>query len=299
MMQFILQTEDKNFYTITLNKFKELKTINNFFGWYCDRGFANASIGMLGEYRVSSCKNNQNEKICKQPMCWIGLDMSIPKAINKETLECFLNDVTNISADDLLEYSIDKGNIIAVSEIKAIKQNLYTVEWSVMQRCNYECSYCPPRLHSKITDIPSLEELKQRFIGLNVPTHKKLKVVLAGGEPTLVKELPELVKWLNNYSDIKTEVMLMTNGTSSIEKLKTLHSVCATMVISVHDEYMTDKVLVKWHDFIGESTSKNKIVFKYFEQSNYVEQIEEFLRYNNVRISKMPLVDKENITWLK
>jgi cyclic pyranopterin phosphate synthase len=75
---------------------------------------------------------------------------------------------------------------------------------SVTDRCNYRCTYCVPTdgaARSERADILSFEEiaaLVEIFVGLGVR-----RVRLTGGEPTLRRDLPLLVR---------EEIALSTNG---------------------------------------------------------------------------------------
>jgi cyclic pyranopterin phosphate synthase len=83
---------------------------------------------------------------------------------------------------------------------------------SVTDRCNYACSYCIPDggvAHAARTDLLSFEEtaaLVRVFVGLGVR-----RVRLTGGEPTVRRDLPELVRLLRAIPDLD-DIALSTNG---------------------------------------------------------------------------------------
>jgi cyclic pyranopterin phosphate synthase len=83
---------------------------------------------------------------------------------------------------------------------------------SVTDRCNYRCSYCVPAdgvARSAREETLSFEEiaaLVKVFVGLGVR-----RVRLTGGEPTVRRELPTLVRMLRAIDGLG-EIALSTNG---------------------------------------------------------------------------------------
>jgi len=83
---------------------------------------------------------------------------------------------------------------------------------SVTDRCNYGCSYCIPDdgvAHTERADVLSFEEiaaLVRVFASLGVR-----RVRLTGGEPTVRRDLPTLVRMLRAIPGID-EIALSTNG---------------------------------------------------------------------------------------
>jgi cyclic pyranopterin phosphate synthase len=83
---------------------------------------------------------------------------------------------------------------------------------SVTDRCNYRCSYCVPAegvTHSAREDLLSFEEiaaLVKVFVGLGIR-----RVRLTGGEPTVRRDLPTLVRMLRAVEGLE-EIALSTNG---------------------------------------------------------------------------------------
>src|SRR5262245_59688934 len=83
---------------------------------------------------------------------------------------------------------------------------------SVTDRCNYGCTYCIPEAgvdHKHRADILSFEEtatLVRIFVGLGVR-----RVRLTGGEPTIRRDLVQLVRQLRAIDGLE-EIALSTNG---------------------------------------------------------------------------------------
>jgi cyclic pyranopterin phosphate synthase len=87
-----------------------------------------------------------------------------------------------------------------------------TLRVSVTDRCNYRCAYCMPAggvAHDEREQLLSFEEvavLVTLFARLGVR-----RVRLTGGEPTVRRDLPELVRMLRAIEGIE-EIALSTNG---------------------------------------------------------------------------------------
>jgi cyclic pyranopterin phosphate synthase len=83
---------------------------------------------------------------------------------------------------------------------------------SVTDRCNYRCTYCMPEdgvAHADRADVLSFEEIQglvRCFVRLGVT-----RVRLTGGEPTVRKDLPVLVRMLRDIPELR-EIALSTNG---------------------------------------------------------------------------------------
>ena len=115
--------------------------------------------------------------------------------------------------------SIDR-RIIPIHERRQLEDSfgrpMQDLRISVMDRCNFRCSYCMPRetFNDKYRFLPSAERLTfeeitrvaRLFVGLGV---RKLR--LTGGEPLLRANLPDVVGELSAIDGVD-DVALTTNG---------------------------------------------------------------------------------------
>ncbi|HVF11705.1 MAG TPA: radical SAM protein, partial [Actinomycetota bacterium] len=83
---------------------------------------------------------------------------------------------------------------------------------SVTDRCNFRCVYCMPEegldwVHkTKLLTFEEIARVTRVFVGLGVRT-----IRLTGGEPTLRKDLPELVQMIKAI-DPHLDIAMTTNG---------------------------------------------------------------------------------------
>ena len=93
---------------------------------------------------------------------------------------------------------------------------------SVTERCNFRCVYCMPAEGIALAhrdDLLTFEEIARVVrVGAQLGLSK---IRLTGGEPTLQRDLPELVRMINEISGIN-EVSLTTNGARLLELAKPL-----------------------------------------------------------------------------
>ncbi len=127
-----------------------------------------------------------------------------------------------------------KDPIVNYYEVEPEDSQFYTIGVDVTHRCNMECANC----YSPIRDLPDvpLSDLLTFFKRLG----KRTEVRLTGGEPTLRKDLPEMIRAINEHGH---RAAIMTNGLklSDLDYCKTLKAaglkfVCMSMNGADDDE---------------------------------------------------------------
>ena len=94
---------------------------------------------------------------------------------------------------------------------------------SVIDRCNFRCSFCMPAGHEytflpkkELLSFEEITELARIFVDLGVT-----KIRLTGGEPLLRREIETLIAMLTKIEGV-TDLALTTNGALLAEKAKAL-----------------------------------------------------------------------------
>ena len=82
-----------------------------------------------------------------------------------------------------------------------------SINYHITEKCNYRCKFCFARYKNCNKELSLNDSLK--LIGILAENGCK-KINFAGGEPTLIKHLPELIKY---SKDLGLFVSLISNGT--------------------------------------------------------------------------------------
>ena len=124
-----------------------------------------------------------------------------------------------------------------LTEIKRASPTLY-VYWTITDNCNFDCSYCPSRLHDgdfakgKKPGYPSDSEIRT-FLDRLIHKHTRgrfLQLCLSGGEPTIHPMYAEIVSAVKPHGIIET----ITNGSRPLNWWKNLPALPDKVTMSLH-----------------------------------------------------------------
>ncbi|MFB5661459.1 GTP 3',8-cyclase MoaA [Alteribacillus sp. HJP-4] len=119
------------------------------------------------------------------------------------------------------------GKKMKQSAVQDVYQRpLQDLRISIMDKCNFRCSYCMPAEifgddyaflpeHELLT-FDEIERTARQFVKLGVK-----KIRLTGGEPLLRKNVPELVERLSHIKQIE-DIALTTNGVYLVKQAESL-----------------------------------------------------------------------------
>ena len=207
--------------------------LNKWKNWKCSVGNYYIRIANNGDVKWGNCAhsiyvgNIISEDIDIQPTNKF-------LTCNQEFCHCF----AGLSLD---KYSTDDSYFRSVTSKKAHDLNLY---WMIDSKCNFDCWYCAPHLHS-INLTKSLDNItlvKDRVLKI-LKKHSTF-LNLAGGEPTLFNDLPD---WCEEFEQGgKNKIFCTTNGSRSLSYLTRLSKHCE-ISFSVHThqnklEKLIDKI---------------------------------------------------------
>ena len=98
--------------------------------------------------------------------------------------------------------------------------------WTTHRTCNFSCTYCDDHRGSKYPDLPDDDTLdtEQGRRLLRVMRSRASSVYFAGGEPTLRKDLPELVREVDRRRHVfdVADALLAVDGDERIVALRAL-----------------------------------------------------------------------------
>ena len=111
-------------------------------------------------------------------------------------------------------------------------QDWFLVSWTLSNKCNYRCEYCPDILHNGTTGQPQWETVK-RFVE-NFSVNKTICYRLSGGEPTYWKHFIDLAKLVKQQGHFFSFV---TNGSQLVKYYKEISNYTDGFMISYHPQY--------------------------------------------------------------
>ena len=175
------------------------------------------------------------------------------------------------------------------------KNNWFLVSWTLSNKCNYRCEYCPDILHNGSTGQPQWSTVKRFVQNFNLKD-KKICYRLSGGEPTYWKHFIDLAELVKEEGHKFTFV---SNGSQSPEYFKKIAPYTDGMMLSYHKAYANPEHFIK---IINESKIET-VINMMILPSDFEEifALAEKIYSSTARASIVPkvIVDKtssENIT---
>jgi organic radical activating enzyme len=206
-------SEDRFFSNLGSNMSKEvIDTTSSAWKWESTIDDTNEVWGLLGNIREGM--NMSTEYIsCPFNSCGCGADVILSKA--KDTESMHLLDVTHNGGEGTMRTQLFTNDL--QGEGVAVEMNFpipYQVLWDLGRRCNYNCTYCWPSVHSNTEKFPSIEEVI-RTLDMVIDhwaNGKQIRWNFGGGEPTMHPEFIEILKHLKKRGQW---VLVTTNGSRS------------------------------------------------------------------------------------
>ena len=166
------------------------------------------------------------------------------------------------------------------------------VTWSLLTKCNYNCSYCM----TKGTEMSSNKAIADTIEFLLSLKNYNLEITIFGGEPTIDKRLYSIAKKLRMFA----KVIIFTNLSASVDTYKDLLNIGCFLNVSYHGRIIRDN-----HDFL------NKMQFLFNERKdcfNYVnilldegiEEVLEFCKKNGINHRLSPIIgESKKSDWIE
>tara|TARA_R110002074_G_scaffold145999_1_gene295293 strand:+ start:114 stop:1058 length:945 start_codon:yes stop_codon:yes gene_type:complete len=242
----------------------------SFLKWHCEIFSHSKTItSQTGRTGNSACGNKSQE--CNIPICACPTDINLPKAKNKSSLWSLRTLIKTITKHAMLEeYCPEDGEIIACGAYGLLLNQKFLVDWNILRRCNFTCTYCPPDIHDLTIGFPPFEQYQKEFSEIEA-NGKQTHFTLNGGEPTLHPNILDIVKMCKETGTVE----ILSNGTAPINMYNNLLKY-AKVTISLHHELINEKHMKKFIDiaFLGRGT----LTFKYFNTFD----LEKFGKYLHI-----------------
>lgn len=166
------------------------------------------------------------------------------------------------------------------------------IRLSVTERCNFKCQYCLPNGYQKTCadsslSIKEIDNLVNALVEMGV-----WKIRLTGGEPTLRRDLVEIMQVIKQYPQIK-ELALTTNGYSLMRYIDEYYAAGLTnlnvSIDSLNRERFKFITQVDKLDYIKQSLELalqigiNKIKINTVLLPDTLSELDQFLNYIKLR----------------
>jgi MoaA/NifB/PqqE/SkfB family radical SAM enzyme len=124
-------------------------------------------------------------------------------------------------------------------KIKSIENNEFNILFTVLNKCNYSCRYCPAYLNDGSKPRILIEEYIEFFKNLfidnpQILNYEKKFISFTGGEPTIYEGIDSLIDFFKEYN---FNITLDTNGTAKIPFWEKNLSKINMTNLSVHVRY--------------------------------------------------------------
>jgi len=115
----------------------------------------------------------------------------------------------------------------------AEKENWFLVSWTLSNKCNYRCDYCPSFLHDGSSGWPNKDDVINFVKTFDLPG-KEVCYRITGGEPTYWKHFTEFAKTVKQQGH---SFSFLTNGSQSVDYYKEISQWSNGIIISYHPKY--------------------------------------------------------------
>lgn len=113
------------------------------------------------------------------------------------------------------------------------KENWFLVSWTLSNKCNYRCDYCPSFLHDGSSGWPNKDDVINFVKTFDLPG-KEICYRITGGEPTYWKHFTEFAKTVKQQGH---SFSFLTNGSQSVDYYKEISQWSDGIIISYHPKY--------------------------------------------------------------
>jgi MoaA/NifB/PqqE/SkfB family radical SAM enzyme len=167
------------------------------------------------------------------------------------------------------------NNIISIRPTEEV----FSITWMLGCRCNYDCMYCPPEFHDKVSKHHDLVKLQEAWKTIYKQTSVKqlaYKISFTGGEVTANKHFLPFVSWLKENYNISS-ILITTNGSAGLKYYEKLTNYVDAISFSTHTEFMNEKV------FFQKAKILNKLMVRP-KKSFHVNIMDEYWAIERIKL---------------
>jgi len=158
------------------------------------------------------------------------------------------------------------------------KNNFFSINYHLTKNCNMSCKGCFAKYNKLENNLDHIKILMNIIAYANKNNIRDKKINFVGGEPTLIKELPYLVEFMN-YAGFTTSIV--TNGSKITQKYLNEFKIKPNW-IGISIDSFNDKT--NWN--LGRITKKGLIL-------DYIKKAE-LIKSNDIKLKVNTMVNKLN-----
>jgi len=149
--------------------------------------------------------------------------------------------------------------LVAVEDNSPAKDNVLRIEWNLGKRCNFDCSYCSPSIHSKSGEDLSLEVVQRtarKLVNHARQSGRSIRISLTGGEPYLHPQFIDLLRLLKDEG--VDRISITSNGSIPTDRYLQSLAFVDYLIISVHFEFIRVEKLKERVKIIQQSLKESQ-----------------------------------------
>ena len=126
-----------------------------------------------------------------------------------------------------------------MKQVQSIINDEFSINLTLLNLCNYRCTYCAPHLNGGSTPRVPAEQYIQFFNGLlddnpQIHNYARKRVTFTGGEPSIYRDFVEVAKF---FKEKGFSIVTVSNGSAKIPFWENALNYIDTLVISYHSRY--------------------------------------------------------------
>lgn len=156
-----------------------------------------------------------------------------------------------------------------MNKISAITNDAFTINFTISNKCNYNCKYCPASSKDGSTPFISADEYVQFFTNVfldnpQIKNYKRKIVTITGGEPSIYPEIEKILKFFKLH-DFK--IVMISNGSAKADFWIQNSDYIDTLCLSYHPRYA---VIEKIDAVVRSMVEQNKkVVLQILMDANF------------------------------
>ncbi len=180
-----------------------------------------------------------------------------------------------------------------------VNSPLWRNEIIITSRCNFNCPYCRgTEINGKKGDMP-LDEIKK---SIDIWASQNVKNArFSGGEPTIHKEIKEIIRYTKDVCKEIEHIAISTNGYADLELYKELirigvndYSISLDACCSSIGDMMSGEVKGSWNKVVSNIIELSKLTYvtvgMVFDKQNSHEMKESILFASNLGVSDIRII---------